>query len=126
MVVNIFKLIHNGILYPPSFFKVAYNDVPFELIQRGPIKPNYYDRVYVCIEELKNNQPNNCEPIKGFICKKFSDYETANKYVESVTTNKNRRNTMIPICRWSPKFLDPFLLNMYLKKTFWGGKISIY
>lgn len=60
------------------------------------------------------------------MCTKFSDYETANKYVESVVPNKNRRKEMIPICRWSPQFLDPFLLNMYLKKTFWGGKISIY
>lgn len=116
MITNIF----NGI--SSSFFRVVYNDVPVDILQRDPIKPNkYYDRVYVCIEE-----PNESSAIKGFMCKKFSDYENANKYVEGVIQNKNVRKAMIPICRWSPKFLDPFLLNMYLKKTFWGGKISIY
>lgn len=105
-------------------FRLVYNDVPFELFE-NPMKnePNkYYDRVYLCIEDVK--EPNNDAQIKGFICKKFDDFEYADTYAQSVIKNKVR-SAMIPICKWSPKFLDPFLLNMYLKQHFWGGKIRI-
>ena len=106
--------------------RVAYNDVPFELFQREPMIPQpskYYDRVYLCIEDVKDSN-NDSPQIKGFICKKFDDFEYADTYAQSVIKNKVR-SAMIPICKWSPKFLDPFLLNIYLKKHFWGGKIRI-
>lgn len=109
MIINIFKLVHN--------------DVPFEIFQRNPITPpnKYYDRVYLCMEDIPDN---NNMPINGFICKQFDDFEFAEKYLQDIKI-KNRRQAMIPICKWSPKFLDPFFLNMYLKKLFWIGKIKI-
>ena len=33
---------------------------------------------------------------------------------------------MIPICKWVPLFLDPYIISYKLKKQFWLGKHSFY
>jgi hypothetical protein len=116
-----------------AFFRRVYSDVPYEMIHRpDPIinykmPSKYYNRVYLCIEDLRPEYcPNKVLPIKGFICKEFSDFEFADEEFQMIKTNKGDvRSTMIPMCRWSPRFLDRFLLDMYLKKIFWLGKHTI-
>lgn len=112
-----------------NFFRIIHNDVPYELFQRSDpsIYPHkkYYDRVYLCIEDLRpNNQANVVSPIRGFLCKKFDDFEFADDYLQTLSNKNNIRSTMIPICRWSPSFLDSFILSIRLKNIFWLGKHS--
>jgi hypothetical protein len=116
-----------------SFFSRVYNDVPYEMIHRPNTDQNYrmsskyYNRVYLCVEDLRPyNVPNKDMPIKGFVCKEFSDFEFADEEFQAIKMKKGDvRSTMIPICKWSPRFLDRFLLDIYLKKIFWLGKHSI-
>lgn len=115
------------------FFKRVYNDVPYEIIHQKNSFDNrmpnkYYDRVYLCTEDLgPKGEPNKCLPIKGFVCKEFSDFEFADTEAQLLKLKYGDiRSTMIPLCRWMPRILDAFLLNMYLKRTFWGGKIKMY
>lgn len=113
-----------------NFFRVVHNDVPFELFQKTPEvylqpKPKYYDRVYLCVEDLRpTGSPNVSLPIKGFLCKKFDDFEFADEYLQKFTNKENLRSAMIPVCRWCPQFLDSFVLKHYLKKIFWVGRHS--
>lgn len=114
-----------------NFFRIVYNDIPFDLFQKTPEsylrpKPKYYDRVYLCVEDLRpSGQPNVSLPIKGFLCKKFDDFVVADEYLEEKFTNKDKlRSAMIPVCKWCPQFLDTFVLNIYLKKIFWVGRHS--
>lgn len=112
----------------PLFFNIVYNDVPYEIFQRIETekyrtKPKYYNRVYLCVEDLRpDGMPNHTGPIRGFICKKFSDFEFADEYYQKIQNHDKIRSAMIPICKWSPAWLDGFLINMYLKKMFWLGK----
>lgn len=109
MISNFFRIIHN-------------DDVNFALDHKYKPKPKYYDRVYLCIEDLRpTGQPNVSSPIKGFLCKKFDDFEFADEYYQQIPNKDNFRSTMIPICKWCPSFLDSFVLNSYLKKIFWIG-----
>ena len=114
------------------FFKRVYNDVPYEIIQKnnfqGKIPNEYYDRVYLCSEDLGSTaEPNKCLPIRGFVCKEFSDFEFAESEVRLLKLKYGDvRTTIIPLCKWTPRIFDAFFLNMYLKKVFWGGKIRMY
>ena len=113
-----------------NFFRIVHNDVPFDLFQKPRDdylrpKPKYYDRVYLCVEDLRpSNTPNVSLPIKGFLCKKFDDFEFADEYFQKFTNKDKLRNAMIPICRWCPFFLDQIVLNIYLRKIFWVGRHS--
>lgn len=114
-----------------NFFRLVHNDFPHELFERPQLdiynrpRPKYYDRVYLCVEDLRpNGEPNLSLPIKGFLCKKFDDFEFADEYFQKFTNKDKLRSTMIPICKWCPSFLDKFLVNYYLKKIFWIGRHS--
>jgi hypothetical protein len=112
-----------------NFFRLIHNDVPYDLFQRIEYKekspPKYYDRVYLCIEDLRpTGAANVSSPIKGFLCKKFDDFEFADEYLQKFPNKHDIRSTMIPICKWSPAFLDSFILNSRLRKIFWLGKHS--
>lgn len=113
-----------------NFFRLVHNDVPYELLQKTPDsylrpRPKYYDRVYLCVEDLRpTGAPNASLPIKGFLCKKFDDFEFADEYLQKFTNKDNLRSAMIPVCKWCPEFLDQFVLNRYLKKIFWVGRHS--
>lgn len=115
------------------FFKRVYNDVPYDIIHGRPTLDNrdpnkYYDRVYLCTEDLgSNTESNKCLPIKGFVCKEFADFEFAAKEQMLLKLKYGDiRSAMIPLCRWTPRIFDAFLLDMYLKKKFWGGRIRMY
>ena len=85
--------------------------------------PKYYNRVYLCVEDLRpSNKPNNNGAILGFICKKFSDFEFADEHYQKMPNKDKIRSALIPICKWSPLWLDKFILDIYLKKTFWLGR----
>jgi len=111
----------------PLFFNIVHNDVPYEIFQRLDTKNNnmpskYYNRVYLCVEDLRPYDiPNQNLPIRGFICKKFSDFEFADEYYQKMKNKDKIRSAMIPICKWSPAWLDSFLVGIYLKKIFWLG-----
>jgi len=115
------------------FASRIYSDVPYEIIHRTnnnqtyKMPSKYYNRVYACTEDLRQyNKANDSSPIQGFICKEFSDFEFADEYLCLKTkNNSNIRHALIPICKWSPKCIDKFLLDIYLKKIFWIGKHSI-
>jgi hypothetical protein len=112
----------------PLFFNIVHNDVPYEIFQKLDTKNNghhskYYDRVYLCVEDLRPYDiPNKNQPIRGFICKKFSDFEFADEYYQKMPNKDKIRSAMIPICKWSPAWLDSFLVGFYLKKIFWLGR----
>lgn len=119
MISNFFRIIHSDDIH----FALDQTNNKYKPLIR---KSKYYDRVYLCIEDLRpTGQPNVSSPIKGFLCKKFHDFEFADEYFQSMPNNDKLRSTMIPLCKWVPSFLDSFLLNIYLKKIFWIGKHNI-
>jgi hypothetical protein len=95
------------------FKKYVYNYVQ-------PSSPNYYNRVYLCIEKTNLEQQH---VIKGFNCYRHLNLEDAE---EQQKKHYNTRNAIVPICKWVPYFFDRFLLNYKLKKHFWLGKHSLY
>lgn len=116
MISNFFRIIHSDDVH----FALDYNNN-----HKYKPKPKYYDRVYLCIEDLRpTGKSNVSSPIKGFLCQKFDDFEFADEYFQQMHNKDNLRSTMIPICKWSPSFLDSFILNSYLKKIFWIGRHS--
>lgn len=99
------------------FKKFIYNYVQ-------PSCPNYFNRVYLCIEKQNNN---NLKPIEGFYCYRHINLEDAEEHQKKHYNSKNNtRICLIPICKWVPYFFDRFLLNYKLKKHFWLGKHSLY
>jgi len=95
---------------------------------RNKCSSNWYDRVYLCYEDVPHNQPNNSLPIKGFKCYKYNSFENAdarwNKDLPEYNTMPIR-HTMIPICRWVPAIFDRYILNWKLKNMYWLGKHTI-
>jgi hypothetical protein len=94
---------------------------------RNKCSSNWYDRVYLCYEDVPNNQPNNSLPIKGFKCYKYNSFENADAGWDNVISlQKNDiRHTMLPICRWVPVIFDRYILNWKLKNMYWLGKHTI-
>jgi hypothetical protein len=83
---------------------------------------NYYDRVYLCVE--KKNQDD--ITIKGFDCYLFTNFEEADFYFNKKKDSIIRRSTMIPICKWTPQFFDPYIIDYKLKKLFWLNSYTFY
>jgi hypothetical protein len=94
---------------------------------RNKCSSNWYDRVYLCYEDVPHNQPNNSLPIKGFKCYKYNSFENAdNGWDNVISLQKNDiRHTMLPICRWVPVIFDRYILNWKLKNMYWLGKHTI-
>jgi hypothetical protein len=94
---------------------------------RNKCSSNWYDRVYLCYEDVPNNQPNNSLPIKGFKCYKYNSFENAdNGWDNVISLQKNDiRHTMLPICRWVPVIFDRYILDWKLKNMYWLGKHTI-
>ncbi len=94
---------------------------------RNKCSSNWYDRVYLCYEDVPNNQPNNSLPIKGFKCYKYNSFENADAGWDNVISlQKNDiRHTMLPICRWVPVIFDRYILDWKLKNMYWLGKHTI-
>jgi hypothetical protein len=94
---------------------------------RNKCSSNWYDRVYLCYEDVPHNQPNNSLPIKGFKCYKYNSFENAdNGWDNVISLQKNDiRHTILPICRWVPVIFDRYILNWKLKNMYWLGKHTI-
>jgi hypothetical protein len=94
---------------------------------RNKCSSNWYDRVYLCYEDVPHNQPNNSLPIKGFKCYRYNSFENAdNGWDNVISLQKNDiRHTMLPICRWVPVIFDRYILNWKLKNMYWLGKHTI-
>ena len=91
---------------------------------RNKCSSNWYDRVYLCYEDVPHNKPNNSLPIKGFKCYKYNSFENADAGWDNVISlQKNDiRHTMLPICRWVPIIFDRYILDWKLKNMYWSGK----
>jgi len=94
---------------------------------RNKCSSNWYDRVYLCYEDVPHNQPNNSLPIKGFKCYKYNSFENADAGWDNVISlQKNDiRHTMLPICRWVPVIFDRYILDWKLKNMYWLGKHTL-
>lgn len=89
---------------------------------------NWYDRVYLCYEDVPQDQQNVSLPIKGFKCYRYNSFENAdsgwNNYRKEYN-NINIRSTMIPICKWVPNIFDKYILNWKLRNMYWLGKHTL-
>jgi len=109
--------------------KTSNIDLNTELAEaRNKCSSNWYDRVYLCYEDVPNSQPNNSLPIKGFKCYKYNLFENSDnrwdKYLPEYNT-MHIRHTMIPICKWVPIIFDRYILDWKLKNMYWLGKHTI-
>lgn len=92
---------------------------------RNKCSSNWYDRVYLCYEDVPHNQPNNSLPIKGFNCYRYNSFENADRGWDKDLPEYNTmpiRHTMIPICKWVPVIFDRYILDWKLKNMYWLGK----
>ena len=91
-----------------------------DFLKKNVENRNWYDRVYLCIEKDSNNhQVNN-----GFLCYTFKDFKDAIIYQKFVKL-ENKRNTIIPMCKWIPNIFHTNILNKKLMKLFWCPKITL-
>uniref|UniRef100_A0A6C0ASY4 Uncharacterized protein n=1 Tax=viral metagenome TaxID=1070528 RepID=A0A6C0ASY4_9ZZZZ len=81
-------------------------------------KNNWYDRVYLCVENKGDTQS-----IGKFHCYPFDSYEKADKYskIISIYQNNKIRHTMVPMCKWIPNRFHAYFLNKTLKNMYWTG-----
>jgi hypothetical protein len=87
-----------------------------------PPSPTYYNRVYLCIEKKNLHS---LHVIEGFQCYRCMNMEQANKE-KAKKEISTKRCSLIPICKWIPFFMDPYILNYKLKKQFWLGNHTFY
>ena len=89
----------------------------------------WFDRVYLCYENVNGKQPNSVSIISGFNCYKYKTFMSADenhiKNIHAITNINDIRHTMIPVCKWVPEIFDKYILNWKLKNMYWGGKINI-
>ena len=98
------------------------------MLNNNSVKSNWYNRVYLCYEELYRNQPNDSLPIKGFKCYRYNSFENANKGWNNDREEFNKMNiryTMIPMCKWMPQIFDKYILNRKLRNIYWLGKHTL-
>ena len=85
----------------------------------NPNKNNWYDRVYLCVENKDQTQI-----IGKFDCYPFESYEKADEYSKNISyiyQDKEIRHTMVPICKWIPTMFHSYFINKTLKKMYWTG-----
>lgn len=97
-----------------------------EQINNSPKKSTWYNRVYLCYEDVRHNQPNDSLPIKGFKCYRYNSFENADYMFKKEPNKENIRHTMIPICKWVPQIFDKYILNWKLRNIYWLGKHTLY
>ena len=88
---------------------------------RDRIDNNWYNRVYLCYEDVPYNHPNDSLPIKGFMCYRFNSFDNADIEHKKLIF----RTTMIPICKWVPEIFDKYILNWKLRNIFWLGEHTL-
>lgn len=87
-------------------------------------KSTWYNRVYLCYENVPYNKPNSSLPIEGFKCVRYNSFGIAD-YKFKTEINKNIRYTMIPICKWVPQIFDKYILDWTLRNLYWIGNHNI-
>ena len=95
---------------------------------RNKCSSNWYDRVYLCYEDVPHNQPNDSLPIKGFKCYKYNSFENADAGWNKDRPEFNKmyiRVTMLPMCKWVPEIFDKYILNWKLRNMYWLGKHTL-
>lgn len=100
-----------------------------ENMNTTPKKPTWYNRVYLCYEDVPYDQPNASLFIKGFKCYRYNSFENAviGCIKDEKESNKiNIRSTVIPICKWMPQIFDKYILNWQLRKIYWLGNHTLY
>lgn len=88
----------------------------------------WYDRVYLCYEDINFKPSNTYQRIKGFDCYRYNSFKNADYAWNNYKTELHKlevRHTMIPMCRWVPEIFDRYILNLKLRKMYWGGKICM-
>jgi hypothetical protein len=96
---------------------------------RDRYSSNWFNRVYLCYEDVHYNQPNDALPIKGFKCYKYNSFENANTGWDKDFPEYNKmtiRSTMIPICKWVPQIFDKYILNWKLRNMYWLGNHTLW
>lgn len=96
--------------------------------KRNKCSNTWYDRVYICYEDVLHNQPNESLPIKGFNCYKYNSFENAYAGWDKDRPEFNKmsiRVTMVPMCKWIPQVFDKYILNWKLRDMYWLGKHTI-
>jgi len=81
---------------------------------------NWYDRVYLCLEDTDFTTSKNINPIKGFRCYKYNSLLNVYAVWNNNLTNY-QRHAIIPICKWVPNIFDRYILNYKLKNIYWLG-----
>jgi len=91
----------------------------------------WFDRVYVCYENMGNSTTNYGaygNPIQGFKCCRFGttdlNYSTYDQCFVKLEAGKIR-HAVIPMCRYLPEIFDKYVLHWKLKNMYWGGNISV-
>lgn len=102
-------------------------DIELEVMRKikDEMRLNWYDRVYLCYENINFKPPTTYGPIKGFNCYQYDSFKNADIELEKKPNihKLGIRHTMIPMCRWVPEIFDKYILNWKLRNIYWGGQI---
>ena len=82
---------------------------------------NWYDRIYLCLENENFKSPTTFGQTKDFKCYRYNSFESANKDLDKkfgVSNKINIKHIMIPICKWSPLILDKYILDWKFKNIY--------
>lgn len=75
----------------------------------NPPNNDWFNRIYACIQNNKNGKNG------SFDCYKFQTPEEAFTFVSMERLKKNNKDVLIPMCKWTPKIFDGYLLEKKLK-----------
>ena len=82
---------------------------------------NWYDRIYLCLEDTNFKSPTTFGQIKSVKCYRYNSFENADKDLDKKFGVSNKINItyiMIPICKWSPLILDKYILDWKFKNIY--------
>lgn len=90
----------------------------------APIISKYpYSKVYLCIKPLDKMEFMSLD----FTCMAFDTYREADDYYDKHYKNndiKIEQSTLMPVCKYIPSHLHPFILNYKLAKLFINAEIK--
>lgn len=95
---------------------------------RNECSSDWFNRVYLCYEDVPYNKPNDALPIKGFKCYKYNSFKNADIAWNKDLPEYNKmsiRVTMLPMCKWVPEIFDKYILNWKLRNMYWLGKHTL-
>lgn len=93
-------------------------NIVFTFNNKNPKNNKWYNRVYLCYENINNKENNNIYTIYGVNCYKYSSLENAHFDSQVIMRNNlDVRYTIIPICKWIPTIFDSLFLHYKLKNN---------